>query len=482
MKNITPVSPAFDEIFAWFKNARQNCILLLDTSGVILNVNPAFILNFGYEPEAIQGKNFSLLFTEEDRKNGLPQKELENVLTRGQSNDNNYLLNKKSETIWVSGESLLIQPSPDVLYILKVIQNIHIQKSSEISLSVLNSFNEKVLATIQDSVIILDEKMNIIKSNEAFSKLVEKRPAVFLNFSDFLKQYDPGGELSQKLQNTIQMKSSFSLREVSFEVFPGNRRVFEVSCSPLLNSNNTLFLLVIHDVSVVKQMEREREDTIGFVTHELRNPLTNIFLLHELMSEAIHEKDINKIEEIFSNLKRSSHRINKIVEGLIESTKIVSGSFELEFTKFDFGNMVDEVIDILKIQNHSVNISVEKDGDFDVVADRQRLTQVLMNYFTNAIKYSEKEKSIQISITHSESFVTVGVSDKGMGITKDSLPYVFERFFRIRKSSKIDGLGLGLYLCKQIIHAHHGQVWAESDGETGSTFYFSIPLEPNPAA
>jgi two-component system CheB/CheR fusion protein len=237
-------------------------------------------------------------------------------------------------------------------------------------------------------------------------------------------------------------------------------------------------LLVIHDVTISKEMEKEREDTIGFVTHELRNPLTNLLLSNELMTDAMRENDLTQVELILGRFERSVQRMNKMINGLSESTKIHSGIFELETSEFHFGNMVKEAIETTESLHPSYHVAVKGDMNFFVLADRYRIIQVITNYLSNAIKYCNDNKDITLQVNRNTHSVTVAVTDKGIGISKESLPYIFERFFRVKKTRKIEGIGLGLYLCKQIIHAHKGDVWVESEENKGTTFYFSIPLNP----
>jgi PAS domain S-box-containing protein len=477
--SITP-SSLFQQVMDLFKNAKQNAILLLDTHGMILQLNPAFTHHFGYTEKDLAGKNFAVLFTIEDQQKQVPEKEIGRVLQTGQSNDNNYLINKNKIATWVSGESLLIESGNQNPFIFKVVENIHVQKAAEISFRVLDNFNENVLATIRDAVIVLDEKMNVIKANDAFLRLTRKKESGFpdLNFIDFLKQYDPDERLMNGLQQAIKLQTAISNKEIEIETLPGNKKVFEVTCTPLINSSNNRFLLVIHDITMSKEMEKEREDTLGFVTHELRNPLTNLLLSNELMTEAIKENDLSQVKSILERFERSVQRMNKMISGLSESTKIHSGVFQLEISRFDFGNMVKEAIETTESLHPSFRIIVKGDTNFSVAGDRYRIIQVITNYLSNAIKYSNENKEVTLEVNRNNQSVTVAVNDKGIGISKESLPYIFERFFRVKKTRKIEGIGLGLYLCKQIIHAHKGDVWVESEENKGTTFYFSIPLQP----
>lgn len=468
---------------ALFKNAHQNAVLLIQTDGRISAINKAFTENFGWEEKDLVGKNGAILFTIEDQEKGMPGKELQNVLLTGQSNDNNYLVAKNQTKTWVSGESVLVQLKNEST-IIKVIQNIHEQKTSAIAVNNLNTLNESILSTIKDVVIVLDNKLNVVKVNEAFRTLFHQVHGEVqnINVNGFFKQSENNKRLYKKLQNALETTAGFSNQEIELDVPDGSKKFFEITCTPLLNSNKRDLLLTIHDVTVAKELEKEREDIIGFVTHELRNPLSNLMLSNEVMKEAVKENNMKLIRDMISRFESSVERMNKMVAGLYESTKVNAGQLFLEMSEFNFGEMVEEAVDTVEVLQPSFNLMVNGNGDFPVVADRYRLIQVIVNYLSNAIKYSNGNKEVTLSISTNNHSVTVSVKDEGLGISKEHLPYVFERFFRIQKTRNIEGIGLGLYLCSRIIHSHNGHLWAESEEGKGSTFYFSIPLKPELAA
>ena len=469
----------FEILETLLKNTRINGILIIQTNGIISSINHAFTRQFGYESTDLIGKNLSVLFTEEDRKSGMPEKEIAKVLLTGQANDNNYLVNKNKESIWVSGESVLVKNNEDKSIILKIVQNIHEQKTSAISIRDLNNFNERILSTINDVVIVLDNNLNIIKVNDAFLKLFNKEPSEIpsLNLVSFLKQSENNTRLFSRLQNALISKTGFSNHELELTTADGSKKSFEITCTILLDSDTQL-LLTIHDITVYKQLEREREDIIGFITHELKSPLSTMLLSNELLKEAVQENDKSLINDMLIRSENNIKRMSKMIAGLYQSVKVNSGNFLLELSEFNFGKMVREAIATVEISENSFSITINESGDFMVVADRYRIMQVITNYLSNAIKYSDTNKEIKISIIHNSDTVTLSVKDHGMGISKEHLPYVFDRFYRIKKTWNIEGIGLGLYLCSQIIKAHKGDVWVESGENKGSVFYFSIPLKP----
>ena len=464
---------------AFFNNSKENCVLILDTDGIVLSISPSFSKCFGYSEKDLVGKSAVILFTEQDQKDGKFEHELKKVLASGQCNDNNYLVNKNNEITWVSGESVLVKKEEGNVVILKVIQDIHEQKNNETSLRELNNFNENILESIKDGVIVLDEQMNIVKANNAFLTTFNLQPQEIpdFDFISLVSKSDSGYLILENIQSVFISQTGFSNKHLETKSTSGNKRIFELSGSYFVNNAAHHVLLIFHDVTVYKELEKEREDFIGFITHELRNPLSNVLLLNEIMREAINDNDLLVLKEMIGRSEKNAERMNKMIGGLYDVTKVHSGQLSLEISKFIFIDMVREAIETVQVLQPAYKIKVEGDGDFEIEADRYRIIQVITNYLSNAIKYSNGNKEVVLGISLLRNTVTVHVKDNGLGISKEHLPYLFERFFRIEKTKSIEGIGLGLYLCRQIIRAHHGHVWAESEVNKGSTFFFSLPLK-----
>ncbi len=467
----------FDYFEALYKKTRENTVIIMETDGTIAAVNSSFTKCFGYEETDIVGKNTAILFTEEDRENGLPKKELDEVQKKGQSNDNNYLVNKNQQITWVSGESVLVENEKGKKIILKIVQDIHKQKTSENSIRELNSFNENILRSIKDAVVVLDKDLKIIMANPSFKALCRKSGEEEGEITEFLKSQNEDQSLYNELKKAVKNRTAFTNREAEIKI-EDNKRVFEISCTPIENATEAPVLIVMHDITVYKELEREREDIIGFITHELRNPLSNLMLSNDLMKEAADRNEISFLNEMLHRSENNIHRMNKMISGLYEATKVHSGYFPLDFSEFNFGEMVREAIDTIQRLHPSFTILSEGDTNFTIVADHDRIIQVITNFLSNAIKYSNDKKEVKLIVNRDSRSVTVSVKDNGVGIPKDHLPYVFERFFRTEKTRNIEGIGLGLYLCRQIIRSHEGNVGAESEENKGSVFYFTIPLNP----
>jgi PAS domain S-box-containing protein len=470
---------SYDYYRALFENPQKNCVLLLDGSGIVIEVNRAFLLSFGYDAADLIGEHFSMLFTEEDREKELPMREIHMVLDEGQSFDNNYLVNKNNVRTWVSGESVLLHNTQGQKYVLKIIQNIHTQKESEYSIASLNRFNEDILSTIDDGVVVLDQEFKMVKANRSFYRLFQVSEASLrdIGMLKLLNSFDKKNELGSAIAAALGTGNCNSPFQLDFEDAFGINRGFEVSCSRFENQpGKSNVLIVFHDITLRKNQERQREDILTFVAHELRNPLTNIILNIGWMETMMSEEKRDDYREFLERAARNAERLKKLVNELNKSTKLISGNYELQAALCVLDDCISESIDALRQTHPDFYVEQQHFGDIKVMADRDKIMQVLNNYLSNAVKYAGENKRISVSTTVGESSVTVAVTDWGKGIPAKELPFIFNRYYRAEKTRSLEGLGVGLFLCRQIIEAHNGRTWVESVEGKGSTFYFSLPI------
>jgi len=220
--------------------------------------------------------------------------------------------------------------------------------------------------------------------------------------------------------------------------------------------------------------QQKKDEFIGIASHELKTPLTSIKaylqVLESIENDEAHKKYISKSLD-------SVNKLQQLIYDLLDVSKIQSNQLYLNVTEFDVDNFIDETI--AEFQFVAGNHKILRNGseiNQIIVADRQRLEQVLTNLLSNAAKYSPDSKEIIVYTEKNGRELLVRVKDFGFGIAKEELNKVFERFYRTKTNSiLISGFGLGLYICKDIIKRHHGKIWAESDAH-GTSFYFSLPL------
>lgn len=473
------ILPNGENLLELFKNNVVNAVLIFNDKGIVNSINPAFTTSFGYREEDILGKHFSILFTDWDQQNGMPEKELYQVLSKSQSSDNNYIVLKNGSLCWVSGESIAIKSSSGNIVIIKIIQNIQEQKEAEERLQRINGLNEEILGAIKDMVVVVDGELNILKTNKEFEEFTEKKRQEISKdlFLDLIRPYDLKGELQEAIQKAVANKHPFTNFSIEMKAATGERKAFNVSASPMPElGGETNLLLVLQDITVFKQLERAREDLIGFIAHELRNPLSNLVLCTDLMGELIKENMLKETTDMLDRTKRNIHRLNKMIAELYSAAKFNATSVKLEISEFVFEDMIWESIEAIQGLQPDYKITVKGNGNIVVKADRYRIMEVVSNYLSNGIKYSNGNKDITLSMSVSDGSIIVSVKDEGLGISPQEVPYVFERYFRAEQSRSLEGLGLGLYLCRRIILEHQGKVWVESEMGKGAIFYFSIPL------
>lgn len=226
----------------------------------------------------------------------------------------------------------------------------------------------------------------------------------------------------------------------------------------------------------VNALNQRKNEFIALASHELKTPLTTT----KGYLQILERSQIDQVGRRFlTKALKQLERINVLVAELLDISKIEAGKLSLHLETFDFSEMVLDVVETFHFSSQTHTIFVNNiHGDYTVKADRQRMEQVIINLITNAIKYSPDANRIHVSLESSPSEVTAQVIDEGMGMSRDQQQKVFTRFYQVEGTSKMAGLGLGLYLSKEIVQRHGGHIGLNSDLGKGSTFYFSIPRKP----
>lgn len=478
LRNLEPVfenSPLFKYVY---ENAAINTIILMDEEGYIIDVNEAFTHSFLYTKDDLHGKHARVLFTEEDQKKQMPELEIETVKQHGSAVDKNYIMRKDGSYVWVSGESVFAKDDKGKIFIIKIIQNVHEQKLLEKFLRDSQVFSESVVKSITDALIVIDTNYRILKVNNAFYNLfhINSKTIEGLHLFDLYHSFFNSGQLKKQVENMIEKETAGHF-EFEWLVETGIVKHLSIEASFIDNEVvNKKLLLVITDITEKIQAEQQKDDLIGFAVHELRNPLSNVMLINSLLEQTIENNDKENAEELIKKSNESAKRLNSIVQELYDAIKAGSGNLQFNKSSFNFDELVQEVIESVQLAHPGYTIIKEGNADAEVSADRDRIRQVLSNYLSNAIKYSPGKDKADVKVYVEKENVAVSVTDYGEGIAEDKIPHIFKRYFRADNTKRIEGLGLGLFLCKQIIDAHNGRVWIKSKLKEGSTFNFSIPL------
>ena len=243
-------------------------------------------------------------------------------------------------------------------------------------------------------------------------------------------------------------------------------------------------VLVLHDVTALRQLERVRTEFVANVSHELRTPLTAIQgYLETLLSGAFEEPE--NARRFLEIVLRHSERLGRLLNDLTDLSNIELGKVSLRRAPVQIGEVVASVVDIIapRAARAGVTVSAQIPADLALVsADRDRLAQVLINLIDNAVKYTPEGGSVTVTGRNLvPGRIEVAVADTGIGIPPADLPRITERFYRVDKarSRELGGTGLGLAIVKHLVMAHAGELTIESEQERGTTVRFTLPIEPS---
>jgi two-component system, OmpR family, phosphate regulon sensor histidine kinase PhoR len=277
----------------------------------------------------------------------------------------------------------------------------------------------------------------------------------------------------------IKEKQSLATEEITVNL-PEEKTV-KVNAVPItIEAKLEGAVLVFHDITELKRLERIRQDFVANVSHELRTPISSIQGYSEtLLSGALNDKD--NAEDFVKIIYHDSERLAKLIEDLLDLAKIESGRMKMVFMPLDLGSLVDRTIKIIEPQAKAKDIKITVEFPVSLpkaMADESRVSQVLINLLDNAVKYSPQSVSVKVSVSLQSGFLEVKVADNGIGIPEEDLSRIFERFYRVDKarSRELGGTGLGLSIVKHIVLAHGGTVLVNSVLGKCSTFIFTLPV------
>ncbi|WP_158824962.1 ATP-binding protein [Mucilaginibacter lacusdianchii] len=245
---------------------------------------------------------------------------------------------------------------------------------------------------------------------------------------------------------------------------------------PLMeNGKPKLWLGTNTNIHHQKLNEQKKDEFLSIASHELKTPLTSIKAFNQLMARTA---DAKKLSNFVGKSAEHIVRLEKLINDLLDVTKINAGKMEYNMQLFDFKQMLQESVDSVQLTAPTHQIIVQSNADVEYVGDRFRLEQVVNNFLTNAVKYSPEGREVVVNSRVDMDSLVVSVQDFGIGIAQDHLDKLFDRYYRVDNTAmRFEGLGLGLFISSEILKRHNGSFWIESEEDKGSTFYFRLPLK-----
>ncbi len=233
------------------------------------------------------------------------------------------------------------------------------------------------------------------------------------------------------------------------------------------------------DISERMELERRKDEFIGIVSHELKTPVTSLKAFEQVLQKRFSTLGDEKSSLLLRKMDNQIDKLITLIGDLLDITRTETGKLQFHEDYFYFDELVTEIIEEIQRTTEQHKIILEGKTGKTIRADRERVGQVIVNFLTNAIKYSPKSTKVRVLTKASNSEVQLSVKDYGMGIPQETQPYLFNRFYRVNTKlhNTIPGIGLGLYISAEIIKRLGGKIWVESDGKNGAMFSFTLPLK-----
>ena len=334
---------------------------------------------------------------------------------------------------------------------------------------------ETIINYMDDGLIAVTKKGNIIHSNWKLSQMLNLKDDNLENFDDFIKKYDEKLMISHIIsEEKTWMGNSLIYMEES---------IYKVNYAPYKNNSGEFdgIVYVFQDVTEQQKLDNMRRDFVANVSHELKTPLTSIKSYTEtILDGAVDDKNVQR--QFLEVVNSEADRMTRLVRDLLQLSNFDSKKVVFDKDYDDYVDLINKVILKMKVSAENKNQKLKFITDSEKIIgcfDFYRIEQVLINILSNAIKYTKENGDISIYVNEEDGNIDIVIKDTGMGIPEKDLEFVFDRFYRVDKarSREMGGTGLGLSIAKEIIDAHNGTIEITSKLDFGTTVAIIIPLE-----
>ncbi len=339
---------------------------------------------------------------------------------------------------------------------------------------------ERTLTTINNFVDVI-----IVVDNESFIQMVNTRAREVFKLDQEIQgkslvELTDHPQLKKVIAQVLEGQKLKTVKREGFELKEGV--FFEVSTVPLPGADGIVgHLIVLHDVSREKLVQRMKTEFVSIAAHQLRTPLSAIKWSLRMLLDGDEGELTEKQKELMEKTYFSNQRMINLVNDLLNVSRIEEGRFLYELEDVDLEETIRSIIDsvepVITRKKLEIIFRGEQKTFPNIKADREKITLAIQNIIDNAVKYSPEEGKVIVSLEEEDGFLLVSIKDSGIGIPRSQQARVFQRFFRAGNaiSQETEGTGLGLFISRNIIEAHKGKIWFESQEGKGTTFYFTIP-------
>ncbi|GAC1630960.1 MAG: ATP-binding protein [Ktedonobacteraceae bacterium] len=338
-----------------------------------------------------------------------------------------------------------------------------------------------------EGILTVDNALRIIDFNPAMERLTGWREGEVLGrfYFEVLRPKDrQGNELGLEDSPILQAFAGQVVvnREMVISARDGQRFDVSVTASCVRSTRGEPMngILNVRDITRERQQEEQRSTFISVISHELQTPLAIIKGYASTLARTDTTFEPTSLRTRLGAIEEEADRLNKLVANLLYASRIQAGGILMEVAPLDLLPLIEGVTRRLQVKSPNVEVTLDIPAHLPtVMADRDRIEEVLQNLLDNAVKYSPRQHALTMTCRATGEEVVVSISDAGMGISLRDQEHLFDRFRRVgdQNSQALPGVGLGLYICRAIVEAHGGHIWVESTLRQGSTFSFSVPRE-----
>jgi len=347
-----------------------------------------------------------------------------------------------------------------------------------------NQFNDhtrqllEALGNSINGIIIIDHQLPddpIIYCNPVFTEMTGYKAEEILGRNCRFLQ----GELREqegrfKILEALQQGKECTVELLNFRK-DGSSFQNEIFISPIRNNEGQ----VTHFIGIQNKslsFQKQKDDFINSASHELKTPVTSLKAVLQLLRQFENDPDKQMPPGLISQANKSVEKVESLIEDLLNTAKYRDGQLQLDKSKFDLAKLIHDCCPHIRFEG-KYNIVMQGDVQLEVYADPKRINQVIENLISNARKFAPAAQNIKVSLTHNAEFARVFVMDQGPGIPKDEQQHVFERYYKANVSSQqFGGMGLGLFISREIILLHGGEIGVESEPGLGTSFWFTLPI------
>jgi len=341
------------------------------------------------------------------------------------------------------------------------------------------NLSSAILGSMVEGVAVVSRGERLVFANDGFAEILELGVPP-----------RPGSSLVETVRQTELIEAVRAVLRgaprVEAEIVTGTLRqhFFAVTVASVKAAENSGAVIVLHDITDLRKLERIRRDFVANVSHEFKTPLTAIQGFAETLLAGAMDDPQNRLRFLQIILDHS-RRLARLTDDLLELSRMDADRVDLEVDRLSVSQFVQSCIETTQRSAAEKNLRVSvnlKTSLPDIAADRRRLAEVLQNLLDNAVQYTPSGGRITVSASSDGDEVEFTVSDTGIGIPKVDQPRIFERFYRVdvARSREVGGTGLGLSIAKHLVEAHGGRIWVESEVGQGSQFHFTVPVFQSP--